>query len=281
MKYRFLILAFIFAICALAANADTYTDGIAKRIADGQSELVLADSPIIDDIFDRTFEQRKQGVIEYIASIFRKHMSEKEFKAWMEYKPSKDEVEYEKSLKEMQDLVQQDRHEIISSDSIRALLMSGKDVQIIQAKPCSESYRKAFDRYAEANGIFMVCEAKKMLAGFTNAIDSAQVDPVTQRAWDIWEKNTMNSILNAYIDHCTESQLKEFSRELPFSKQIDEITIDYLSNIVALFEAAFGVNINDVEGLVDKKTDYLVNKYGHQTVDFNVAFKGILRTYTK
>lgn len=281
MKYRFPILAFIFALCTLAANADTFTDGVAKRIADGQFTMVLSDSPIVDDIFDRTIEQRRQGVIDYVASIFRRHMTEKDFKAWMTYKPSADEIEYEKRLKEMQDMVLKYQTVVISSDSIKALLLAGKDVQIILGKPCSDSYVKAFNHYADANGIYIGITLKKGLEVFANSIDSLQIDPILLKSWNIWENNWKNSIMNAYIDHCTEKQLNEFCRELPFQKQIDEITGEYMSNTIKLLEAAYGVSVNDFEGIFDKKHDYIVDKYGHQTVELDVSLKGIKRVYDK
>ena len=270
------ILFLLLALCSLATYADTYTDGVAKAIDDSLIIIILPDSPIMDELVGKTYDERKQDAINFIAATISEYMSEDEFKAWLNYHPSKREIKYETLLNEMRAVVDKDGQQLAPFDSVKAMIEMGKEVPLVEVKSCPDSYKQAFNHFSEVHDIFMFRMVQRvMLLYFYNPLDFTQLS--YKKAWEIYDQNVVNTILNSYIDHYSERQLKKFSRELPFEKAIHEINAVCIAKGMKLFEATFGMNLEQFEKLCEEKGPALKKKYNYEHVTLEVEFKGIRR----
>lgn len=272
---------------SMASWADIYTDGIAKRVEAGQITITVADAPILQDFFERTPEQMKNGVIEYIASLFRKNMTEKEFNDWMKYKPTKQDIAYDDSVDNMVATVQKPLDYMPNLTGISIALASGQEPEHVTPKSCSPSYKAAFDKFIESN----IFNSVLQLQQWKSQLDQAGQNPesqnnieylVNKRAYPICYDNYMAALLNTCIDNYSEQQLIKYSKtnEMPFSNAIQAIGMESSSNLENLIVAAYGLPRSQWEDRMNQKGESLIKKYGSlDSFNFNVNFNGIKKFY--
>lgn len=282
-----LLLLMMVLLGSLTAKADIYKDKLMQLQNAGDTVIVIDVSDLSMELLNRNMQVMTEDGITYIASVFRKFMTEEEFLRYTS-------CAYDEANKELIELQNKifngiDFQFSIPEDSLAALVESGRDIERVVAKDCSEEYAEAFDRFCYESDIntMMTLNDNLQAGAMQMSTSSGQEEKESEyerynTVLGIYLMNVKNELLNYCIDNVSKEELDAYHERLMATPGLRENNLklsqiyEYMTqNYNRFVEAVMGYDIQTMQDEVESRVDEIKKKYGIEEIqfEFRVFFK--------